>query len=284
MRENSFNYYQNQKNQFIWTDNQNYKIIFSNLSIQPFDEYMPITEHNKALYYYYQFEILRKYEYSNHWKKIINASIHELVGIHAMQASIKQILTTQIRVQAQHYYNFEDDNKLTFTKWSGSAYGECEDFCDIRRFFYDNHEWFDMYIGANDIAVRIYHLTEQDLWALWTCIDNFLKFGEQENNRQILAMQKQLSSTWFCKNNLLYQYQLDQNQNITDKIQTVYAVDDKLDIIRILPEEKIDFSIKLENYRISEIKNNCIYIHSENQNLKIPVFKILEIFSSEKLK
>lgn len=277
MSEN-FRFYQNQKNQFIWTDNQNYRIIFSGLSIQPLDEYMPISEHNKAMYYYYQFEILRKHDYDTHWKKIIDTSVQELSGIHAIQNSIKQILTTKIRLNAQCYRDSEDD-KLTYTKWAGSAYGECEDFCDIRRFFYDNSEWFDMYLGANDLAVRIYHLTEDDLWALWECIDEFLKYGQKENNAQILSMQKQISDTWFCRNHLLYQYKQDENQKITDSIKAVYAVGDKLDILRILPEENDDFSILLENCTISEIKHNCIYLAEQHSG--IPIHRILEIFSQD---
>ncbi|MBR1528129.1 MAG: hypothetical protein IJ642_02355 [Oscillospiraceae bacterium] len=184
--QKKFRFYQTENHEFVWTDDERYKISYSNPQMQAFDYEKPVKTIREIQYFYYDLEIAVRNPITGEWEPFSSVRSHDFPQAEYLGEAIKTLITDQIKTGAQRYPDKKHE-EYTYFKSQSLTHPLQEDFYDIRRYHYtgDKSEWYEIYIGTFDTAVLIQPLCEDDLWALYDCAEKFIKYCIEIYNIQI---------------------------------------------------------------------------------------------------
>ncbi|MDE6657565.1 MAG: hypothetical protein K2J88_03150 [Oscillospiraceae bacterium] len=96
----TFQFIRTSDNQFIWTDNENYKFVWKNPKIQTFNYYMLLNSEKDILYYYYHFTVYQFLD--GDWKKIASTYATDFPCVQLLSSAIDDFMKTDITDYAEY--------------------------------------------------------------------------------------------------------------------------------------------------------------------------------------
>lgn len=283
-----FNFIQ-KKGIFKW-ESDFLSLEFSNPSIQAFSEFTKISKISEIMYYYYQVKIYKKVDRYNFNKNtsyiqkelVSSRYTHDFPCILELQCILESLIKDEVIHGGQK--NKYSDGTIKYSKTLFTEGFACDDFYEITKFVdkKNNNSKYIVYMGTtfdsqgdlNSSGIRTPYVSEEDIQELLKCVNAFIKYSMDENNKAVENYKK----TFKIKGNKIYEYVMEKNKVNYSKIESIFAIGDKLNIITVvnnIQEEYEDI--------VSDIKDDKVYLNNKTINLKDIVYINIDV-PDEKLK
>lgn len=255
-------------NKFRWESN--FMVLeFSNPSIQGFSDYTNLKDEKDIMYYYYTVKIFKKViEWDDNdkeivkWKLVGKRNASDFPSILELKWMLNYQINdnTAINGQKIEYQSGE----IRYSKTVATEGFACDDFYEITKIVDDNGEVINyvVYTGVtydcngdlNSNGIRTQYVYSKDIIELSKCVSDFIKYSLEGHNKQ----NENYSESFDIKNNKIYEYLVDENSVNKNKVESIYAIGDNLDITTVIANEENDYHkitiLKIEDKNI--ILNN----------------------------
>lgn len=176
-----FRFIRTHKNEFIWTDDKLYRIVFTD----PFLETIPDCDSPgkyRIKFFYYTLTLYTKGN-DGGWECFLTVKIFEDPAILDLLDCILAVTVIPARKNAQLCV-FEDGRRLY--RYTAEAAGfRTEDYFRIDRRYYPSiGEYYDLTIGNAEQAMLVRGLTRDSLYALKDCVRHFVRYAAQDAARR----------------------------------------------------------------------------------------------------
>lgn len=285
------------KDNFIW-EGDNVRVVFSDPSFQPHDEYGYVKSIKNILYNYYNIDIFKKSESSKKWKLVVSKRAYDFPQIIPFIENLDKMLHIDIKSLKHIKLDRKEENMVLYTTNFQSVDFLYDDFYNVQKVVVeeDNEiisERFSLYIGcAIDIqgsntteGIWIDNLNVKDVEELYSCVTSFMNYSIKKYNQRTKKYLNRLLHSYKIVGNKLYQMN-------GEKIEQVICIGDNYDIVYIKGSlDNNDYSSEeYHNYTITDIKGNTIYIESKyikaDKSIEIKKYEIskdvvLEMFCND---
>ena len=231
-------------NKYIF-ETLSFRYVLSEPEIQPISEYEEIHDIKNIMFYYYDVDLFMfdeglDEEEKDEWKLIRNIATYDFPALLDFKRIIELALADEV------YGNMQKSQYNGIVRYQASYSTDSmfnEDAYEIKKIitmgenrkteirydvcFYDgSHDgiYYDDFVGA-----KIRYITEEDLKVLLKMIDDFVQYSLDKHNQHTVKYNKLTQDSLFTKDNHLYQYVIDRNDNVVieDKIDEIYIPGDK---------------------------------------------------------
>ena len=270
------------------------KIVFSNASIQPFDEYGYVKDTKSIMHLYYSVDGYIKKD--GKWKTVFSARTFDFPGVIDFCGILEDFITKTLPLDI--YQKIENKHGTLYSFHQNTGYYG-EDFYNVTHkvAHYGGSEHEDYYtitIGAPNPrhheerkSITFDVLRKEDIEEMYKCVTFFLDQILKNQNEQTIAYNKKQMQSWKTKANNLHQ-----TANNKTQIENIFTVGDKVDItvLRGDIETKDFYSESYENTTIKTVCDDSIIIdggyidqrHSSDcpriENIKVPISTIIYMF------
>lgn len=257
-------------NKFRW-ESDFMVLEFSDPSIQGFSDYINLKDEKGIMYYYYTVKIFKKIaEWDDKenevikWKLVSKRNAYDFPCI----TELKWILDFQLKDNTiidgqKSEYN---SGAIRYLKVSATGGFACDDFYEItksvnaegkdERYIVYCGTTFDTNGDSNSSGIRTPYVYKDDIEELSKCVCDFIQYSLDDHNKQ----NDNYREAFDVKDGKIYEYVTDDNGVNKNKIESIFAVGDKVDIKLVIGNKEYDYDgiiSKIENKNI-ELSNGDI--------------------------
>lgn len=263
-------------NKFKW-ESDFMVLEFSNPSIQGFSNFINLTSEEEIMYYYYTVKIFKKViEWDDNDNEVTKQKLISERNTHDFPTllQLKWMLDYQLKDnpiingQKIEYSN----GSVRYSKVMSTEGFACDDFYEITKSVDSegNDDRFVVYCGAtfdsqgdlNSAGIRTPYVSKEDMEELFTCVSDFIQYSLDEHNK----WNNILANSYEVKNGKIYEYNSENETINKDRIESIYAVGDILDIKTVIDNQENDYDkvviTKIEGEDI--ILNNGVTIKCDS--------------------
>lgn len=274
---------------------------FSNPSIQGFSDYIKLKDEKEIMHYYYTIKIFKKIPYwnddENEVTKLTLVSKRDSYDFPTI-SQLKWILDYQLKdnpiIDGQKIKYESGD--IRYSKQMATEGFGCDDFYEITKSVNSKGEdedyivycgtTFDIQGDLNSSGIRIQSASRKDIEELFKCVSEFIQYSLDKHNKENMNWKNRFE----IKYNKIYEYYADYNKLDKNKVESIYAIGDILNITTVVNNKQEEYSkvsiskiegknIILNNGDIIDF-NTIVYINNEivEEKLKYKENKIAQDF------
>lgn len=275
------------KDIFIW-DGDNVRVIFSDPSFQPHNEYGYVKSIKNILYNYYNIDIFKKSDSSKKWKLVTSKRAYDFPKIIPFIEDLDVLLHKDIKSLEGLVTVSKEKDYIMYKANLQSADFAYDDFYNIQKTVVEENneivsERYSLYIGcAIDIqgsstteGIWIDNLNVKDVEELYNCVTSFMNYSIKKYNQRMKKYINKLLHSYKIVGNKLYQMN-------GEKVEQVICIGDNYDIVYIKGSlNNNDYSSEeYYNHTITDIKENSICIESKyikaDKSIEIKKYEVLK--------
>lgn len=165
-----------------------------------------------------------------------------------------------------------------------------QDYYELQKVFTpEKNVYFNLYIGlamdefadTTTVGIKLQKLDYHDILVMKKCVDEFIQYSMEKQTLTNKIYNKRQCSSFFIKDNVLFQYAIENNKVNEDKYDNVFGLkEETLDVSEVVFADKNEFkSVEHENVMITEISKKGIKLSDETfikKNKILAVYRYLE--------
>lgn len=264
---------------------------FSNPTIQSFSDYTNIIDEKEIMYYYYTVKVFRKIDKLDDngnkvvkWELVSERNTHDFPCILELKWMLDYQLKDNTVVDGQkHEYQ---SGAVRYSKIIATEGFACDDFYEITKNVNSDckDDKYIVYCGTtfdsngdlNSSGVRTPYVSRKDIESLFECASEFVQYSIDEHNRG----NTNWNSRFEIKHNKVYEYNIDTDNVDKNKVESIYAIGEVLDITTVVDNEQEEY------YKVcmSSIDGKTILLNNGDKIAIDTIFYIINNVDDDKLR
>ena len=259
------------KDKFSWTADD-FKIVFSNPSIEPVDDYGHVEGPDDFRFFYYTMKTYTRNRMKKKgWKEISSVEAYDFPMLLQLKYMLERVLGDIPYEECRKIqYYFRDEPAGTGYDWIGTTEGfACDDWYEVGKTVImdvdsETRERFSLYAGCStdpqggqvSVGVRLDYVDRKGIELLLECVESFLGYMIRKHNDETLKNINDCRRVYAPSEGRLYKKDMDEHS------EDMFIKGDVLsNIIMIKYTDK-------ENYR-SECYSNTTITEIKDEFLKV---------------